>query len=106
MTQSRRELLSLAVAAVAGEAAAAEPPESLNRQYVSRYELTLVTRGTGFRAKLSTTGGRTYEVDVAFPDSAESFIKMVDMALAGKGRLALEIENDNRTVRSFRFEAP
>ena len=106
MTQSRRQLLSLAVSAVAaGQAAAAEPPESSTRQYVSRYEVTLSARGS-FHAKLGTTGGRTYEVDLAFPDAADPFLKMVDLALANKGRLALEIDNDNRTVRSFRLELP
>jgi hypothetical protein len=106
MTQSRRQLLSLAVSAVAArQAAAAAPLESPNRQYVTRYELVLGARGS-FRARLGTTGGRAYEVDLDVPDSVDPFIKMVEMALANKGRLALEIDNDNRTVRSFRLELP
>jgi len=106
MTQSRRQLLSLAVSAVAArQAAAAEPLESANRQYVTRYELTLGTRGS-FHAKLGTTGGRAYEVDLAVPESVDPFLKMVEMALANKGRLAIDIENDNRTVRSVRLELP
>jgi hypothetical protein len=107
MTQSRRQLLSLAVAAVAGSevAAAAEPLESPNRQYVSRYELSLAVRG-GLHAKLGTTSGRVFETDLAFPDASDQLLRMVELALAGKGRLAVELDNDGRTIRNFRLEAP
>jgi len=107
MTQSRRQLLSLAVAAVAGSevAAAAEPLESPNRQYISRYELSLAVRG-GLHAKLGTTSGRAFETDLAFPDASDQLLRMVELALAGKGRLAVELDNDGRTIRSFRLEAP
>jgi hypothetical protein len=115
MTQSRRELLSLAVAAVAGEAAfaadasAAEPLDLPNRQYVSRYELVLTVAPalrSAFRARMATTSGRTFDVELQDPESVDPLVRMVELALAGKAKLALEVENDNKTVRSVRFEAP
>src|SRR5262249_2031474 len=112
MTQSRRDLLSLAVAAVAAEAAAAAdaaapaPPDAPNRPYVARYELIVAPRGGGCRARLVTTGGRTFEVELLDAEIVDPFVKMMELALAGKGKLALEVENDNKTVRHIRFEAP
>ena len=107
MTQSRREVLSLAVAAVAGaQTAATQSLETLNRQYLSRYELSLAARGAGFRAKVTSTAGRVFEADLAFPDASDPFLKMAELALSGKGRMMVELDNDGRTVRNLRFEAP
>jgi hypothetical protein len=30
----------------------------------------------------------------------------VELALSGKGRMMVEVDNDGRTVRNLRFEAP
>jgi hypothetical protein len=105
--QSRRELLTLAMAAVAGaETQPTQTTDSPNRHYVNRFELSVSPRGGALRARLTATTGRVFETEVAFAEASDHFLKLVQIALDGRGRLTLETENDGRSIRAFRLEAP
>ena len=105
--QSRRELLGLAMAVAAGaDAQPAQPSEGPNRHFVSRFELSMSPRGGALRARLTVTTGRVFEAEVAFAEASDHFLKLVRIALDGKGRLTLETENDGRSIKAFRLEAP
>jgi hypothetical protein len=100
---SRRTVLGLALGAGVEAQASAEEPA--NRLYVSRYDIHLPVKGTGFRARLGTVGGRVVEVDLAFPDASDHFLQLVQLSAAGRARLVVEIEKDGRTVRAVGLEA-
>ena len=102
--QSRREVLALAAAAAT--AAEGFASENTSRHFVNRYELSLAPRGSSLRARLTTTGGRVFETELPAPDQSEPFLKLVQIALDGRGRMAVEVDNDGKTVRALRLEAP
>jgi len=90
--------------AAAGVEAGVSGDEPANRLYVSRYDVSLPLKGSGVRARLDTVGGRVVEIDLAFPDVSDHFLQVVQLSLAGRARLIVEMEKDGRTVRAFGIE--
>jgi len=105
--QSRRQLLALTVAAAASsDTQLAQPSDGLNRHYVNRFELSISPRGGALRARLTSTTGRVFDTEVAFAEASDHFLKLVQIALDGRGRLTLDLDHDGRSIRAFRLEAP
>ena len=104
---SRRQVLTVAATAAVGAASSSAVTAGFtNRVYVARYEISVSTAGGGFKVQLTGSNGRVYEVDLANPEVKEQFMKLLELALGGRGRLVLEIETDDKTIRAFRLEAP
>ncbi len=101
--QSRRDVLALAAAATLG--ADAGEGEPATRHFVNRFEISVAPRGGSLRTRLTTTGGRVFETEVTL-DASESFLKLAQIALDGRGRMTIDVENDGKIVRSLRLEAP
>ena len=104
---SRRELLGLAAAAVAA-AGAVEVAASdfTNRLFVTHFEVALATAGGGFKVRLLTSTGRVFDIELVDPETKAQFMRLVELALGGRGRMTLEVETDGKTIRSFHIEGP
>jgi hypothetical protein len=104
-TQSRRQLLSLTPAA--GNAATTMPADNTSLQPVRAYQVSLAAAGGGLKVRL-TAGvmNQVFDIDLENAEARDHFMKLLELALAGRGRMSLEVESDSKTVRSFLFDVP
>lgn len=54
----------------------------------------------------SAVSGQVFDVDLPDAETKSHFLKLIELAVAGRGRLALEIETDGKTIRTFVFDVP
>jgi hypothetical protein len=102
--RSRRQILNLArpIAAKAALPSAAAP-ESTSLHPVRSYQVSLAASGGVLKVRLtSAVSSQVYDIDLQDAETKEHFLKLLEFAITGRGRMSLEIDSDNK-VRTFVF---
>lgn len=101
---SRRQVLNLAMATRAGANSSSSPTaESTSLHPVRSYQVSLAAAGGDLKVRLtSAVSSQVYDIDLQDAETREHFLKLLEFAITGRGRMSLEIDSDNK-IRTFVF---
>jgi len=105
---SRRQLLAMVGGTTSTAGAAGSPALADTTLHpVRNYQVSLAAAGGGTKVRLtSAIRGEVFDLDLSDAETRGHFMKLLELAVAGRGRMSFEVEIDTRTVRTFVLDVP